>query len=117
MAAVFFMSYSAFSQSTEERLSKVYSASELTQIQQESPEKLKMLNYALDNACYIADIPTGKEVDLPNISLKDTKTTPCFADLGLRIEQQNQYFRIQGSNKMLVVKSEWVLNYEMEKAH
>jgi hypothetical protein len=34
-----------------------------------------MLNYALNNACYIAEIPAGKEVDLPNINLKDTKTT------------------------------------------
>lgn len=117
MAVMFFMGYTAFSQSTDDRLSKVYSSSELTQIQQDSPEKFKMLHYALDNACYVSDIPTGKEIDLPTIVLKDIKQVPCFAELGLRIETQNQYFRIQGSNKMLVVKSEWVLNYEMEKAH
>ena len=114
---MFLMNYTAFSQSTDDRLTRVYSTSELTQIQQESPDKLKMLHYALDNACYVSDIPTGKEIELPTIQLEDSKQVPCFAELGLRIEEHNQYFRIQGSNKMLVVKSEWVLNYEMEKAH
>lgn len=109
------MSTAAYSQSADTRLSKVYSSEELTQLQNENPAKIKMLTYALDHACYFSEIPEGKKIDLPSIELTNSTTVPCFAELGLKIEEQNQYFRVSGSNKMLVVKSEWVLNYELEK--
>ena len=38
-----------------------------------------------------------------------------FIDLGLEIQGQNQYFQISGDDRLLVIKSKVVLNYEMQK--
>jgi hypothetical protein len=82
----------------------------------ENPESIRMLNYALEHACYLAPIPEGKDLGiLPEIQLTNLTDLPSFAELGLKIEKSNQYYRVVGLPQLLVVKSEWVLNYEMEK--
>jgi hypothetical protein len=104
----------AFSQDYDNRLLKSYSVEELTQIQTETPSDLKALTYGLENACYFSDTPKGKDL----AGIKTIKLTgsdvPCYTDLGLKILDQNQYFMIEGTSKMLVVKSKWVLNHELQ---
>jgi hypothetical protein len=98
------------------RLLKSYSNEELSTINHDKPELFQILNYALDNACYITNA-TGKDYSsLTSIDLANTETAPCFAELGLKIIDQNQYFRINGTEKLLVVKSQIVLSYEMKNA-
>ena len=43
------------------------------------------------------------------------ENNPTFDDLGLDIINSNQYFKIEGTDKMLVVKSIWVLDNELGK--
>jgi hypothetical protein len=103
----------AFSQDVDARLMKKYSQEELVTMKDQNPGHYKMLVYALDNACYIADLPKGKsDAVTGSVDLDMTKSF-TFVDLGLDIKKENQYLRISGTNKMLVVKSEWVLNNEL----
>jgi hypothetical protein len=103
-------------QEADQRLYKSYSSHYLEQLKSENPQMIRVLNYALDHACYLSAIPEGKDFgNLTEISLSSLTELPNFAELGLKIEKSNQYFKVTGSQQLLVVKSEWVLNYELEK--
>ena len=104
-----FCSYIAVSQKYSPELEKSYSKKELKSM---STEELKLLNYALENAVYITSIPSKTDIDLKTI--KVPLTLIKFTDAGLKIENQNQYFRIEGTDKMMVVKSNYVLKNEIE---
>ena len=101
-----------FSQEIDTRLFEKYSETELTDMRSNSPQELTLLTYALDNAIYYADYPEEKGVTFEQIASPKSKDT--FLSLGLEIKEQNQYFRIEGSNKLLVVKSTSVLTYEIK---
>ena len=91
-----------------------HSKKEINQMLQVDPGQYQFLVYALDNACYTIDQPKGKDLsEFTEISL-DVKSPLNFLDLGLEIKDQNQYFIIKGTNKLLVVKSNWVINHELK---
>lgn len=104
---------SAFSQEIDQRLLQRYSQSELETMISSDPEKYKVLEYALDNAIYIIDEPKVKKLDCSSINIEGKDLN--IIDLGIEIADQNQYFKIEGQEKLLVVKSNWVLNNEMNK--
>ncbi len=104
----------AFSQEVDARLTTRYSSTELAELKQNDPEKLTLLTYALDHACYITDFPKGKESGLNGVIEMNTNEPIDFIALGLEIQKTNQYLRITGTDKILVVKSEWVLTNEMQ---
>ena len=109
-----FFSKISFSQMVDQRLEKKYSNKEINQMIKDDPGHYHFLEYAIDNACYTIDQPKGKELsEFTEISL-DIKSPLNFLDLGLEIKDQNQYFIIKGTNKLLVVKSNWVLNHELK---
>jgi len=101
-----------YSQELDSRLLEKYSETELTEMQSNSPQEFALLNYALDNAIYFADYPDEKGETFQSIVAP--KSGDTFLSLGLEIKDQNQYFRIEGSRKLLVVKSALVLTYEMK---
>jgi hypothetical protein len=104
----------SFSQDFDKRLEKLYSVEELTAMQKENPSKIITLNYAIDNAVYTSDLPLEKKSEFTKSINYDFKKKPNFIELGLKIENQSQYFRINGTNKILVIKSEYLLNYELK---
>jgi hypothetical protein len=107
---------SMHAQEADQRLYKSYSQNDIEQLQSNNPESIALLNYALDHACYLSAIPEGKDFStLPEIHLLNLTDLPSFAELGLKIEKSNQYFKVTGTQQLLVVKSEWVLNYELGK--
>jgi hypothetical protein len=108
------LSVSGMAQEIDARLSTRYSANELADMNQNDPAKLTLLNYALDHACYIADVPKGKESSLNGVIEMNINEPIDFMALGLEIQKTNQYLRISGTDKVLVVKSEWVLTNEMQ---
>ena len=107
-------SLGALSQKVDERLLKSYSTEELTSLKENNGKELEMLNYALDNALYVVDIPKGKQDQLDG-SLDIPGGEYDFTDLGIRPSSRNQYYRIIGTDKMLIVKSKWVLMNEIKK--
>jgi|688.fasta_scaffold1072684_1 mannitol-specific phosphotransferase system IIBC component len=109
-----FITFLSFSQDYDKRLEKLYSVEELTALQKENPSKIITLNYAIDNAVYTSDLPLEKKSEFTKSINYDFKKKPNFIELGLKIENQSQYFRINGTNKILVIKSEYLLNYELK---
>jgi len=102
-----------YSQQTDSRLLSVYSETELNQIKQKDLANYNALIHGIENATYVVDLPKGKELpDMGSINLPSQGYS--YASLGIKIlEDQNQYFRINNSNKMLVVKSLLVLKNEL----
>ena len=108
------LSYQASAQQDlEQELLKSYTKSELNSITKDQPERYRALVYGLKNALEIVDFPKGKEsktdgnIDLPSGDYS-------FCDLGLKIKESNQYFKINGTNKLLVVKSFYLLENELK---
>lgn len=77
-----------------------------------SSEELFLLEYALTNGFYITTLPSKESTDIKKLNLPSE--IKKFTDIGLRIENQNQYFNIVGTDKMLVVKSRYVLQTELK---
>jgi hypothetical protein len=98
-------------QELDSRLLERYSEAEIYEMQQKDPESYSITVYALDHAIYYLDVPVGKEVSFRTIRIANDKLN--FVDLGLEIKDQNQYFLVEGKNKVLVVKSRGVLSHEM----
>ncbi len=109
----FLISAVSFSQEIDERLLSKYTETELNEMIENSPSEYALLNYALDNAIYFANGPGDKGDQLETIEMPAEGAT--FVDLGLDITETNQYFRINGDDRLLVVKSKVVLSYEMQK--
>lgn len=105
---------SVFGQEIDQRLLTKYSQQELETMIATNATQYAVLDYALDNGIYIANYDNAKGGDFPTISI-DPNALPTFVELNLDILDQNQYFKIEGQEKLLVVKSASVLNYEMNK--
>jgi hypothetical protein len=82
-------------------------------MQKENPAQFNMLNYALDNALYVIDMPKEKMSEIQKSITYDLKKKATFLELGLTIQKENQYLKINGLDKVLVVKSEWMLLNEL----
>ena len=95
-------------------LAKSYSKTELQSFEQDGQGTINILNYAIDHACYTVVIPEGKDVSqFPSLSVKSKKEIR-FTDYQLQIKDRTQYFKIEGSNELLVVKSMNILKLEMQ---
>ncbi len=103
-----------FAQEIDNRLYSTYSPQELETMIATNPDQYRLLDYALDNALYLANYDSAKGGNFETISI-DIQSLPTFLDLNLKLTDQNQYFKVAGEDKLLVVKSTIVLNYEMAK--
>lgn len=110
-----FLGAVSFSQEIDQRLLSKYTSIELNEMLESAPEDYALLNYALDNAIYFSKGTGEKANQLQTISMPAEGAN--FIDLGLEIQDQNQYFQIAGDDRLLVVKSRIVLNYEMQKKY
>lgn len=107
-----FLSFGASAQDFDARLLEKFKQSELQDLKTNAPDKLRLMTYALDHGMYIAESGNTKGASLPEIAAPQEGQT--YLDLGLEISDVNQYFQIAGENRILVVKSFWVLNNELE---
>ncbi|MCR9171652.1 MAG: hypothetical protein NXI10_04120 [bacterium] len=99
-------------QNYDQRLLSSYDASSLENLEANDPQKLELLTYALENGMYFTDQIGSKGIQLSEIDVPENATS--FVDMGLKITEQNQYFKVKGEDRMLVVKSFWVLNHELK---
>lgn len=113
LAFFLFLSSMSWSQENiDKRLLKKYSVEEIKALESSQPDELKILVYALDNAVYFANYSSAKGQQFEEI--ERPKKNQTFIDLNLDILNQNQYFKIKGEEKLLVVKSKQVLMHEMK---
>ena len=121
-----FSSKSIYCQNYNQELLKSYSKKELKDIIKNNPNEMELLNYAIDNACYVVEKPLAdkrkakgdvQHITFPvydgklNVDLDKIK----FTDLGFKIKDENIYIILSDYNKMLVVKSKWVLQNELDQ--
>lgn len=99
-------------QDYDQRLLLSYDETTLNDLEVNDPYKLELLTYALENGMYTTDGGNSKGMQLTEIELPATASS--YADLKLQITDQNQYFKVKGEETILVVKSFWVLNNELE---
>ena len=97
--------YSAISQEFDQRLMQKYSKSEITNLQKNNPEEYNYLVNALDKGVYISEIPMQKASSITfngtlNIDLSKKHT---FISLGKEITDSYQYYKIEGTTKMLCI--------------
>ena len=111
-ALVLITSSATYAQEIDNRLLERYSIEELTELSKTDNDKLVMLNYALDNAIVYAEYSKEKNLELSSIDMPAENAT--FISLGYEITNQNQFYRINGSDKMLVVKSAFLLKNEFK---
>jgi hypothetical protein len=98
----------------EKELLKVYAKNELSDLKKDG-DKYAVLCYAIDHAIYMIDAPKDKDVSaFPEIVINKDEL-PTFTDLTIKISDRSQYFRVAGQNKLLIVKSMYVLQLEMKK--
>ncbi len=91
-------------------LLKSYSANELATFDKGT---IEILEFAIDNAVYFTPIPQGKDVKLTEVEVNTESVK--FTDLGLKIQDNTQYFRVKGTSMMLVVKSFNILKLQLNK--
>lgn len=108
-----FLSSVAWSQQKiDKRLLSGYSESELKALETTNPEELSLITYALDNGMYIGNYSAEKEGAYKEIDRPEINQT--YMDLNFQILDRNQYFKIKGEEKVLVVKSKGVLMNELK---
>ena len=104
------LSFLSVAQKYNAELLKCYTPNELVGFDKQT---IEILEFAIDNAAYFTPIPHGKEVNLKEIEVNSE--TVKFTDLGLKIEDKTQYYRVKGTSKMLVIKSLTILKLQLNK--
>lgn len=109
VAFIFLTGFFSFSQSYNSELLKSYTKKEL---QNFDSETIKALEYGIENAVYYTQIPEEKNAQLAEIELSGKLVK--FTDIGLKINNETQYFSVKGTDQMLVVKSINILKLQMK---
>lgn len=107
LVLTFFLSFSAlYSQDYDKRLLLKYTEQEILKIKTEDPGEYKFLINALDRGMFIAEIPTqkGKDVKFNGTIQLDLNKTHTFLSIGKEITKSYQYYKIEGTEKMLVIQ-------------
>jgi hypothetical protein len=107
----------SYSQKIDSRLLKNYSEAYLSELIANDTQEYNLLVYAIDNACYLTQAPASKSSEFTKTIAWTLDSTPTFLDLNLQygivLENFNQYIQLEGTDKMLVVKSRIVLENEL----
>lgn len=103
----------SFGQNSEnETIKKVQT---LEQLKKDAPSDYKaVLEYASTHGSAIVNLPQGKDSKLNGSITMDKSQLIDPLKMGLTIPTANQYYRIEGTDKMLVVKSLFTLQEEMK---
>lgn len=94
-----------YSQDIDKRLLKKYSKKEIKAIQKNTPDEYTFLINALEKGVFISEIPEKKASTIVfdgtlNINPNEVHT---FMSLGKEITDRYQYYKIEGTNKMLAI--------------
>jgi hypothetical protein len=109
-------SYS-LAQTKDEKIARLYSVEQLSYLKVNDLKEYNLLSHALENGTYVTKAPEGKTEGFTqsiNWSLSEKPSLLELSDqYGIKLENFNQYIRINGTDKMVVVKSRIVLENEL----
>ncbi|PKR82180.1 hypothetical protein CW751_02285 [Brumimicrobium salinarum] len=99
-------SYSFAQTNHDARLLTRYTSEELTKIEESNPEEYAIINHALDVGISIGDFKEGegKEIKFDGVLDKDPTKEHTYISLGIDLINRYQYFKFEGSNKIVVVR-------------
>lgn len=102
---VFLISNKIFAQTYDTRLEPYYAKEDIQKMIREDVSSYKFLINCLNKAIFIAEIPAEKAESIKfNGTLAiDPEKPHTFLSLGLTITDEYQYYKIEGTNKMVVV--------------
>ncbi len=108
----------SYAQKIDSRLLNNYSEVYLSELISNETQEYNLLVYAIDNACYLTQAPASKSSEFTKSISWTLDSIPAFLDLNLKygivLENFNQYIQLEGTDKMLVVKSRIVLENELK---
>jgi hypothetical protein len=109
----------AQSDNVDDRLLTKYSIEELNALKTESPSEYIFINYCIENAWYIQALPKEKmksnDGRIGKIQIQDLNNIN-FYSLNVNIVKDDyQFFAIEGTDKMLVIKSKDHILKEIKK--
>ncbi len=109
-------SYS-LAQTKDEKIARLYSVEQLSYLKVNDLKEYNLLSHALENGTYVTKAPEGKTEGFTQTINWTLSKQPTLLELteqfGIKIENFNQYIRINGTDKMVVVKSRYVLENEL----
>ena len=108
---IFCSCFHAFSQSN---LLNSYTQSELNELKQVNIAKYELLSYAIENALEFGEYYDSKHADLEHVHSDVSPQAISFTDFGFKINDQNQYYFWEDQQKIIIVKSLWVLRNEQK---
>lgn len=117
--AICFVCLSTYSlaQNRDDKMSSLYSAEKLSLLKANDLKEYNLLSHALENGTYVTKAPEGKTEGFTQSINWSLSEQPTFLELsdqfGIKLENFNQYIRINGTDKMVVVKSRYVLENEL----
>jgi hypothetical protein len=105
LGLVFVFSTHLSAQTYDSRLEPYYTKQEIQTMIQEDISSYVFLVNCLNKAIFIAEIPSEKASSIKfNGTLDiDPNASHTYLSLGLKITEEYQYYKIEGTNKMLVV--------------
>jgi len=103
---VVFVATFSNAQDIDSRLLVKYSKSELQKMIKNDPDSYDFLISSLNKGMFIADIPSEKEKSIVfNGTLNiDPNGTHTVFSIGKEVQENAQYYRIAGTNKMVVIQ-------------
>jgi hypothetical protein len=109
---LFFCSYfQASSQAISNKLLLSYSRNELEQMNQNSPEKYQLLEFALEHGLTIEPYVESKHFELEKVSFKSQSLKPAFTDFGLKIKDKRQNFYWKDNDVVISIMSYGALKH------
>ncbi len=103
-ALLVFSTVELFAQTHDPRLNPYYSQEQIKNLLENDRDTYEFLINALNHGIFIADVPQEKKpVEYNGTLAIDPNETHTFLSLGLEITDYYQYFKIEGTEKMLVV--------------
>jgi hypothetical protein len=109
---LFFCSYfQASSQEISNKLLLSYSRNELEQMNQNSPEKYQLLEFALEHGLTIEPYVESKHFELEKVSFKSQSLKPAFTDFGLKIKDKRQNFYWKDNDVVISIMSYGALKH------
>lgn len=88
------------------RLEAKYDAEQLAELSENHPAVIEYWTFYLDNAYYVADAPSGKDLaHLPTVQVADVSDFNVLSLDVHPLEQVENRYVIEGTNKLLVIRS------------
>jgi hypothetical protein len=99
----------------QNQLLRSYTQEELDFLKKNKVSDYEILAYAVDNGLEFGEYNEVKHSNLNHVSNEVSIKEASFLDFNFKIENQNQYYYWKEQDKIIMVKSYWVLNHERNR--